>query len=55
LRALWRQMTKLVTVAMSGLGYLPALFTQRQQTIHDLLAGTVVIYARSAAPAPRQI
>lgn len=54
-RALWRQMTKLVTVAMSGLGYLPALFTQRQQAIHDLLAGTIVIYARSAAPAPRQI
>jgi uncharacterized RDD family membrane protein YckC len=54
-RALWRQITKLVTVAMSGLGYLPALFTQRQQTIHDLLAGTIVIYARSAALAPRQI
>lgn len=46
-RAWFRQVTKLATVAMSGLGYLPALFSQRAQTVHDILAGTLVVTGTS--------
>jgi uncharacterized RDD family membrane protein YckC len=49
LRAWLRQVTKLATVAMSGMGYLPALFTMKAQTVHDILAGTLVVTGRSAA------
>lgn len=47
-RAWFRQVAKFATVAMSGLGYLPALFTMKAQTIHDIIAGTLVVTGRSA-------
>ena len=46
-RAWFRQITKLATLAMSGLGYLPALFTVKAQTVHDIFAGTLVVTGRS--------
>jgi uncharacterized RDD family membrane protein YckC len=51
-RAWFRQVAKLATVAMSGLGYLPALFTVKAQTIHDIIAGTLVVTGRSEAVSP---
>ncbi len=47
LRAWFRQVTKLATLAMSGLGYLPALFTVKAQTVHDIFAGTLVVTGQS--------
>jgi uncharacterized RDD family membrane protein YckC len=46
-RAWFRQVTKMATLAMSGLGYLPALFTMKAQTIHDILAQTLVVIGQS--------
>jgi len=46
-RAWLRQAGKIVTLAMSGLGYLPALFTVKAQTVHDIFAGTLVVTGRS--------
>jgi uncharacterized RDD family membrane protein YckC len=46
-RAWFRQVTKFATLAMSGLGYLPALFTMKAQTIHDILAQTLVVTGQS--------
>ena len=46
-RAWFRQFTKLATLAMSGLGYLPAMFTVRAQTVHDIFAGTLVVTGKS--------
>lgn len=46
-RAWLRQASKLATLATSGLGYLPALFTVRGQTVHDIFAGTLVVTGRS--------
>ncbi len=42
-----RQLSKAVTLAMSGLGYLPALFTVKAQTIHDIIARTLVVTGQS--------
>jgi hypothetical protein len=46
-RAWFRQVTKLATLAMSGLGYLPAMFTVKAQTVHDILAQTLVVTGHS--------
>jgi len=46
-RAWFRQVTKLATLAMSGLGYLPAMFTAKAQTVHDIFAGTLVVTGKS--------
>ena len=46
-RAWFRQVSKLATLAMSGLGYLPAMFTVKAQTIHDILARTLVVSGQS--------
>lgn len=46
-RAWFRQATKFVTLAMSGLGYLPALFTVKAQTVHDIFAQTLVVTGQS--------
>jgi len=51
-RIWFRQVTKLATVATSGLTYLPALFTVKGQTVHDIVAGTLVVTGRSEKPAP---
>ena len=42
-----RQGAKIITLAMSGLGYLPALFTVKAQTIHDIVARTLVVTGQS--------
>lgn len=47
-RASGRFFGKIVSLLICGFGYLMAAFTQRQQTLHDLMAGCVV--TRSAAP-----
>lgn len=54
LRAWLRQVGKIATVAMSGMGYLPALFTMKSQTVHDIIAGTLVVTGTSekAASSP---
>lgn len=46
-RAWLRQVTKIATLAMSGLGYLPALFTMKAQTVHDIFAQTLVVTGQS--------
>ncbi len=42
-----RQFAKTVTLGMSGFGYLTALFTMKSQTVHDIIAGTLVVTGRS--------
>lgn len=49
-RIWFRQVTKLATVATSGLTYLPALFTAKGQTVHDIIAGTLVVTGQSEKP-----
>jgi len=41
-RALWRNVAEFLSY-VGGIGYLVALFTRRRQTIHDLLAKTIVV------------
>jgi uncharacterized RDD family membrane protein YckC len=47
LHAWLRQGAKIITLAMSGLGYLPALFTVKAQTVHDIVARTLVVTGQS--------
>ena len=47
LHAWLRQGAKVITLLMSGLGYLPALFTVKAQTIHDIVARTLVVTGQS--------
>ncbi len=35
-----------LTVLTFGLGFLPAIFGQKGRALHDLLAGTIVVYGR---------
>lgn len=42
LRALWREIAKIVSGAVLMLGYLIAAVTPRKQALHDLMAGTYV-------------
>jgi uncharacterized RDD family membrane protein YckC len=50
-RATGRYFATLLSIVTFGVGYLLQLFTSRRQTLHDLLAGTVVVRGRPA-PAP---
>jgi uncharacterized RDD family membrane protein YckC len=45
--ALIRNVMKIVSTAILFFGYVFALFSDRKQTLHDLLADTVVVYGRS--------
>lgn len=45
--ALIRNLMKLVSSAILLLGYVFALFSSRRQTLHDLVADSVVVYGRS--------
>ena len=45
-KALLRQLGVILTLQLLGLGYLVALFTQRSQTLHDLMAKTLVVRSR---------
>lgn len=42
-RALGRFLAVIFTVLSLGIGYLMQVFTRRRQTLHDLIAGTVVV------------
>ena len=45
-----RNVLKFVSSVLLFIGYFFALFTQRKQTLHDLLADTLVVYGRSERP-----
>lgn len=49
-RAVVRALAFPLSVALFGLGFLGILFHARRRALHDLIAGTVVVYA--AAPGP---
>jgi uncharacterized RDD family membrane protein YckC len=54
-RATGRYFATLLSLLTCGIGYLLQLFTSRRQTLHDLIAGTVVVrsaHARAHAPVP---
>lgn len=44
--ALLRNVFKLFSPVLLFLGCLTALFTEKKQTLHDLIAGTIVVYGR---------
>ena len=46
-QALVRTLVMLCGVILYGLGTLPALFTRRRQTLHDLVAKTLVVRGRT--------
>lgn len=45
-----RLVCKLFSYAIFCIGHFLALFTEKKQTLHDLLADTVVVYGRTEAP-----
>jgi uncharacterized RDD family membrane protein YckC len=47
-----RNLLKFVSGTLVCLGFVVALFTKRRQTLHDLLAESVVVYGRSETPIP---
>lgn len=51
-QSILRNLLKIVSGAMALIGYLFAFFTERKQTLHDLLAETVVVYGRSERSIP---
>ena len=51
LRALGRVLSKILSKLFCYIGYLIALFTERNQALHDMLAGTLVL--EPAWPAPQ--
>ncbi len=48
--ALIRNAMKVVSISILFIGFLIALFTSKKQSLHDLLAETIVIYGRSEKP-----
>ena len=44
-----RNLFRYVSVAIIGIGYLMALFTENKQTLHDKLAGTLVVSQKELA------
>ncbi len=49
-RALLRNLAKIVSALPLGIGYLLAVFTERRQVLHDMLAGAVVVRTDRAHP-----
>ncbi|MBW7997922.1 MAG: hypothetical protein FVQ81_15400 [Candidatus Glassbacteria bacterium] len=49
-RALARTLAKILSKLILWLGYVLALFTPRSQTLHDLIAGTLVLEPAYSAP-----
>lgn len=47
-----RNLLKVVSVIIVFIGFFFALFTKKKQTLHDMLAETVVIYGRSERSVP---
>jgi uncharacterized RDD family membrane protein YckC len=50
-RSIGRLLGLLLAIVPMFAGFLPVLFDRRRRGLHDLLAGTVVVYAGRAAPA----
>jgi uncharacterized RDD family membrane protein YckC len=48
--AIVRNLMKIVSGAFMFIGFIFAFFTGRKQSLHDLLADTIVVYGRSEAP-----
>ena len=48
--ALIRNGMKVVSISILFIGFLIAIFTSKKQSLHDLLAETIVIYGRSEKP-----
>ncbi len=48
--ALIRNILKAVSSLLLFLGFVVALFTEKKQTLHDLIADTLVVYGRSPRP-----
>ena len=48
--ALIRNLMKIVSSAIIFIGFFFALFNRQKQTLHDLLAETIVVYGRSEVP-----
>ncbi len=46
-RSLLRNVVKILSSALCGLGYLLALFTAKHQTLHDLVAETIVVNGKN--------
>jgi uncharacterized RDD family membrane protein YckC len=49
--AMIRSLVKLLSCALSFLPYLTALFTEKKQAVHDMLAETEVVYGRTEVAA----
>ncbi len=48
--AIIRHLVSYASAAIACVGYLIALFTERKQTLHDLVSETVVVYGRDEHP-----
>ena len=48
--ALLRNIIKAISTALLFLGFILALFSERKQTVHDLIAESLVIYGRTEIP-----
>jgi uncharacterized RDD family membrane protein YckC len=52
-RASGRYFASLISYATALIGFLMGAFTQRKQTLHDLIAGTVVVYGKAGDHKPQ--
>jgi len=53
-RASGRYFASLISYATALIGFLMGAFTQRRQTLHDLIAGTVVVYGKASVAEGRK-
>ena len=54
-RATGRYFGKAISVGILGMGYVMAAFTDRKQTLHDIMAGCLVLRTQSPIPPPPEI
>lgn len=54
-KAFARNFSKIISLGMFGIGYLFPIFTEKRQTVHDIIAGCLVLKAGSPAPRPTRI
>jgi uncharacterized RDD family membrane protein YckC len=52
LRALGRNLAKILSAIILYIGFIMAAFTARKQALHDMIASTLVVKKGTAAPAP---
>jgi uncharacterized RDD family membrane protein YckC len=43
-KAFMRHISKLITTAFFGIGYLTIIFSKKRQGLYDMIVGTVVVY-----------